>query len=333
MRLATAYMNLSESGFVHRLHWKQEFHCSKDQREGESISEELAIASTAMENCYWNWKKKVSDTRKEYQELNFFTTQQMMLLRREIAIACRRSDLSVDNLQVLTLLESVRTNVDTELLKVAIQRAFKDTSLLDQIKRMEDLPSFSLIPHQKKFDTSTSLFENNNYVNRSPSKGVTSPLVQNTSIKNEKSKDVSTIRRFLNAAEDDGYSEQVALSALASLGVDAEEDDLLLWCLEESNDADLESLYEEAMANPIIVREIYPQEVLDIVFQEIQLDEARYDSITVILTLIQFSHQRVCLLYNQNYRKFFLLTKLMKTSLSRLQQQTAPKKRLSQVFD
>ena len=282
MRLATAYINLSESGFVHRMHWIQEFHCSKDQREGESISEELAIASMEMENCYLNWKKKVSNTRKEYQELNLFTTQQMLLLRREIAIACRRSDLHVGNLQILTLLESVRPNVDSEHLKAAIQRAFKDTSLLDQKKRIEDLPSFSLIPHQETFGTSTSLFENNNYVDRSPSTGVTSPQVQSTSIKKEKPKDVSKIQRFLNAAEDEGYSEQVALSALASLGVDAEEDDLLLWCLEESDDADLESLYEEAMANPIIVREIYPQEVLDV--QEIQLEEARYDSVTVILT-------------------------------------------------
>ena len=283
MRLATAYINLSESGFVHRMHWNQEFHCSKDQLEGKSISKELEIASTAIENCYLNWKKKVSDTRKQYQELNFFTTQQMMLLRREIAIACRRSDLHVDNLQILTLLESVRTDVDTELLKAAIQRAFKDTSLLDQIKRMEDLPSFSLIPHQEKFDTSTSLLENSNYVDRSPSTGATSPKVQNISIKKEKPKDVSKIRRFLNAAKDDGYSEQVALSSLASLGVDAEDDDLLLWCLEESDDADLESLYEEAMANPIIVREIHPQEVLDV--QEIKLEEMRYDPFAVIFLL------------------------------------------------
>ena len=283
MRLATAYINLSESGFVHRMHWNQEFHCSKDQLEGESISKELEIASTAIENCYLNWKKKVSDTRKQYQELNFFTTQQMMLLRREIAIACHRSDLHVDNLQILTLLESVRTDVDTELLKAAIQRAFKDTSLLDQIKRMKDLPSFSLILHQEKFDTSTSLLENSNYVDRSPSTGATSPKVQNISIKKERPKDVSKIRRFLNAAKDDGYSEQVALSSLASLGVDAEDDDLLLWCLEESDDADLESLYEEAMANPIIVREIHPQEVLDV--QEIKLEEMRYDPFAVIFLL------------------------------------------------
>ena len=323
MRLATAYINIYESGFVRRMRWIQEFHCCKDRREGESISEELAVASTEMEKCYLNWKKKVSDTRKEYQELNFFTTQQMMLLRREIAIACRRSDLHVDNLQVLTLLESVRPNVDSEHLKAAIQRAFKDTSLLDQKKRIEDLPSFSLIPHQEKFGTSTSLFENNNYVDRSPSTGVTSPHVQNPSIKKEKPKDVSKIQRFLNAAEDEGYSEQVALSALASLGVDAEEDDLLLWCLEESDDADLESLYGEAVANPVIAREIYREEILDV--QEIQLEEARYDLFTVILSLIQFSIRDTAYWATKTTISC-LGTKFILTPLNRLQQQTAPKK-------
>ena len=290
MRLATAYLNLTESGFVHRTHWSQEFQCSKDQREGESISQELANASKAMESCYRNWKIKVSETRGEYQELNFFTTQQLLLLRKEIAIACRRSDLHVGNLQVITLLEIVRANLDTELLKKAIQRAFKDSNLLDHTKRSRVLPFFSLTPYQAEIDTRTSLFENNNYyVERSSSSSalVTSPKAQGTPFKKEMTKDVSKIRRFINAAEDDGYSEQVALSALASLGVDAEEDDLLLWCVEESDDADLESLYEEAMANPIIVREIYPREVLNV--QEIHLEETRYYFFAVILVSIHSS--------------------------------------------
>ena len=274
MRLATAYIKLSESGFVHRKHWSQEFHCSKDQHEGESISKELAIASTTMENCYRNWKMKVSNARREYQELNFFTTQQLILLRKEIAAACRSSDLHVNNLQVLTLLESVRPSLETEHLKSAIQRAFKDTDILDQTKGTGDLPCFSLIPHQPEFDTRKSLFANNNYVDKSSATMGSSSQVQNASVKKYKPEDVSKIRRFLDAAEDDGYSEQVALSALASLGVDAAEDDLLLWCLEEADDADLESLYEEAMSNPIIAREIYPQGILD--DQEIQLEEIRY---------------------------------------------------------
>ncbi|KAL9988403.1 hypothetical protein ACROYT_G002841 [Oculina patagonica] len=259
MRLATAYINLSESGFVHRLQWNKEFDCSKDQREGESIAEELAAESTSMENCHLNWKKKVSDARKEYRELNFFTTQQLMLLRKEIAAVCYSNDLLVSNLQVFSLLEDVRPNLDTKQLKSAIQRAFRDTNLLEKTRSTADLPSFSQVPLGAEFSTRRSVFDNNNYASLNPS---TTP-VQGASIKKPKPKDTTKIERFLNAATDDGYSEQVALAALASLGVDADEDDLLMWCLEEADEADIEALYEEAKQNPIIVREIFSDRELD----------------------------------------------------------------------
>lgn len=168
MRLATAYINLSKSGFVQLMHWRQEFHCSKDQLEGESIARELAAASRAMENCHLNWRNKVRNSRKEYQELNFFTTEQLMLLRKEIAAACHRRDLHVDNLQVLTLLESVRPSLETEQLKAAIQRAFNITDLLDHTKRMDFLPSFSLTPRRTEFDAREPLHQNNNYVEKTP---------------------------------------------------------------------------------------------------------------------------------------------------------------------
>ena len=259
MRLATAYINLYDSGFVHRMHWSQEFSCSKDQREGESIAAELAAASTAMENCYLSWKKKVSNARSEYQELNFFTTRQLMLLRKEIAAGCRRSDLHVDSLQVLTLLESVRPSLEAGQLKAAIQRAFKDTDLLDHTKGMGFLSSFSLTPRQAEVDARDTLYQNKNYIDKRPLTVGTFSQLQPASVKKPLAKDISKVRRFLNTAEVEGYSEQVALSAMASLGVGAEEEDLLLWCLQEADDADLECLYEEAMSNPDIVREIGPE--------------------------------------------------------------------------
>ena len=258
MRLATAYINLSESGYVHRLHWNKQFQCSKDQFEGESIANELAAESTSMEKCYSNWKKKVSDARKEYRELNFFTTQQLMLLRKEIATVCHSQDLHVSNLQVLTLLESVRPNLDTDQLKSAIERAFKETELLDKAKGAADLPSFTQVPSEAEFGTRSSAFDNNNYISSGPS------MVASASpIKKPTPNVTSKIQKFLNAAADDGYSEQVALAALASLGLDADEDDLLLWCLEEADEADVEALYEEARQNPIIEREVFSAGELD----------------------------------------------------------------------
>ena len=264
------------------MHWSQEFHCCKDQREGESIAEELATASTIMEDCYSNWKRKVTNARKEYQELNFFTTQQLMLLRKEIATACYSSDLKVNNLLVLTLLESVRPSLDAEDLRLAIQRAFKDTDLLDKTKGKGGLPSSTLTPHKAEFGSPKS-YQNNNDVDNNTSTMHISSLVQDPSVKKPKLKDLSKVQKFLSAAEDNGYSDQVALSALASLGVDAEEDDLLMWCLQDADDADLESLYEEAMSNPVIAREINPEVALD--DQEVQFEENRYKDSYRILAL------------------------------------------------
>ena len=244
MRLAAAYINLCESGFVHRLQWTKEFKCCKDQLAGESIAKELADESTAMENCYLNWKEKVSDARKEYRELNFFTTQQLMLLRKEIAKVCHSHDLLVNNLQVLTLLESVCPNLDTEKVKSAIQRAFRDTDLFDKAK-------------------CTVKIDNNNYESAS---------TLGCYGEKPRSKETSKIQSFLNAAANDGYSEQIALAALASLGVDADEVDLLLWCLEEADGADIEALEEEARQNPIIAREIFSE--MD--RAEMQAEDVRY---------------------------------------------------------
>ena len=261
MRLAIAYIDLFESGYIHRMNWSQEYHCSKDQVAGESVAKELDEESSFMETCYKNWKKKVSDARKEYRELNFFTTQQLMTLRKEIATVCHSNDLAMNNIQVLTLLESVRPSLTSEQVKSAIERAFKDAELRENRRGTAELPSFTHVPSDDEIVTRKSMFDNNNHASTSFSTATSTCRVQTISVKKPKPKETSKIQSFLNAAADDGYSEQIALAALASLGVDAEEDDLLLWCLEEADEADIEALYEDAKQNPMIAQEIFPEEV------------------------------------------------------------------------
>ena len=259
MRLATAYIDLFESGYIHRMNWSQEYHCSKDQVAGESIKKELDEESSFMEKCYKNWKKKVSDARKEYRELNFFTTQQLMTLRKQIATVCHSKDLAMNNIQVLSLLESVRPGLTSEQLKSAIERAFKDTELFENLRGTAELPLFTHVPSDDEMVTRKSMFDNNNYFGTSSSTATGPCQVQTASVKKPKPKETSKIQSFLNAAVDDGYSEQIALATLVSLGVNAEEDDLLMWCLEEANEADIEALYEDAKQNPMIAREIFPE--------------------------------------------------------------------------
>ena len=257
--------------------WSQEFRCCRDQLEGESISQELARVSTAMEADLSNWKQKVSNARKEYRELNFFNTQQLMLLRKEIAKACHKSYFQVENPQVFTLLESVRPGLYTDHLIEAVQRAFKDTNLLEQAKDSTGiLPSFSLSP--RHVDSQESLYRNNNCMPLTA--GLTAHR-QSTPVKKPSPRGLTKIQCFLNTAENEGYSEQVALCALASLGVEAEEDDLLLWCLDESDDADLESLYDEAINNPAIAREMISEEIA--VDQENEFEGRRYASLNILV--------------------------------------------------
>ena len=279
MRLATAYIDLFESGYIHRMNWSQEYHCSKDQVAGKSIAKELDKESSYMEMCYKNWKKKVSDARKEYRELNFFTTQQLMTLRKEIATVCHSNDLAMSNIQVLTLLESVRPSLTSEQLKSAIERAFNATKLLENARGAAELRSFTHVPSDDEMVTRRTMFDNNNYVGTSSSTATSMCQVQTASVKKPKPKETSKIQSFLNAAADDGYSEQIALAALARLGVDAEEDDLLLWCLEEADEADIEALYEDAKQNPMIAREIFP-EVVESIDQDVPAENFWYVSNT-----------------------------------------------------
>ena len=103
--------------------------------------------------------------------------------------------------------------------------------------------------------------------------------LQTASVKRPKPKEISKIQSFLNAAADNGYSEQIALAALASQGVDAEEGNLLLWCREKADEADIEALYEDAKQNPMIAREIFP-EVVESIDQDVPAEDFGYVSNT-----------------------------------------------------
>ena len=230
--------------------------------------------------------------------MNFFTTQQLMTLRKEIATVCHSNDLAMKNIQVLTLLESVCPCLTSTQLKLAIERAFKDTKILENPRGTAELSSFAHVPSDDGMVTRRSVFDNSNYLGTSSSTATSTCQVQTSIVKKPKPKETSKIQIFLNAAADDGYSEQIALAALASLGVDAEKDDLLLWCLEEADEADIEALYEDAKKNPMITRELFLEKVESIsqdmpaaVTEEaVSKDEDNETEISQYLTLTQLGN-------------------------------------------
>ena len=72
-----------------------------------------------MEHCLQQWKDELHAKRMMYSELNHFTTQQLLVLRRQLAEVQGRGPKAVDSipLKVYNLLESVLPGVEPVILK------------------------------------------------------------------------------------------------------------------------------------------------------------------------------------------------------------------------
>ena len=77
-RIAEELISLQQVGHTHYIGWRMEFYCGGDlvddlQRQAKKMKEELET-----------WNTTVSQARQEFYELNYYTTQQLLVLRREL---------------------------------------------------------------------------------------------------------------------------------------------------------------------------------------------------------------------------------------------------------
>ena len=72
-----------------------------------------------MEQSLQQWKDELHTKRMLYSELNHFTTRQLLVLRRQLAVVQGRGPKAVDSipLEVYNLLESVLPGVEPAILK------------------------------------------------------------------------------------------------------------------------------------------------------------------------------------------------------------------------
>ena len=72
---------------------------------------DLQIYTQEMENELDTWKKEVHSVRKKYYELNYYTTVQLLILRRELGAFKIHKQKSVISPDVLALLQSVSCQI------------------------------------------------------------------------------------------------------------------------------------------------------------------------------------------------------------------------------
>ncbi|XP_020912940.1 E3 ubiquitin-protein ligase rnf213-alpha isoform X2 [Exaiptasia diaphana] len=137
-RLGQVYIDLCEAGNVKYLDWSETIDCSEER--DCSVRKKLANTCKEMEERLFEWRRCMHDTRHKYKEFNHFSTQQILIMRRELG-SLRHAGASSTNLplHVLTLLESVLSGITNQ----------------DLVKVLNKISGFSLVAT----DSSSSYFK------------------------------------------------------------------------------------------------------------------------------------------------------------------------------
>ena len=141
-RIAEVLLDLQRAGNVTYLGWKVSFDCatytvigSGEEEEVELQEEsadqrvkELQAYAKEMEEDLDSWEKEVKKSRSHHYELNYYTTLQLLRLRKELGLVHSNPTKLVDP-QILALLESISPKVTSSSVQNVISSLEKE--LLD----------------------------------------------------------------------------------------------------------------------------------------------------------------------------------------------------------
>ena len=218
-------MSLCEIGDVSHLDWKGEYKCKSVM--GKRVLADIQSKSKEFDHRYKECKKHINSLRKKYHELNFFTIQQLLFLRKELAgLKYSSTTEYLNRLQVYSLLEKVFPGIHKSLL----QEVFQDAEILS--------PDFGQFSDGDTLGDTTQ---------------ITSLLSQDG--KDNSIDEVQIIEKYeslLGNVESLSHSEpeRLAVAALVN-NWESKETDLVLWCLQNMGDSDLvDELFERASGDP-----------------------------------------------------------------------------------
>ena len=205
---------------------------------GPDKIEPLATQARLMEHELTNWVDKVKQTRKQYYELNYFTTPQLIILRRELGmLKSARANISAISPMVLSLLQSISIDISKE----TIMKAVNDVALLPLHSEPDSLPS------------SLSTFANDDSkttaVQQKSTKGTRLSMTKRTKASAQKScisaadKLSNEQREILMYVVDRfGFPQQLVFKAFEVCKGEVNKYDIQSWCMEN---AEKYQFYEE----------------------------------------------------------------------------------------
>ena len=217
-RVADALIEHQRSGNITYLGWTMDVVCGPD------LAGVLAAQAQTMELKLTNWIDEVKQTRKQYYELNYFTTPQLVILRRELGmLKSLHASISAVSPTVLNLLQSISHDISKE----TIVKVVKEVVLLPSGNNSSSAVSTH---DSKSFGLFTAKQEN------APEKRLSmkkkSKALAHGSIANKLSSEKMEIMMYI--VDRLGYPQELVLKAFEECKVDANKYDIQNWCMENA---------------------------------------------------------------------------------------------------
>ena len=225
-------MNLCDIGDVSHLDWSEEYRCRSTM--GQNVINDIQTQSNEFERRYKTCKEHINSQRMKYPELNYFTTQQLLFLRKELAAMKQSAVMGHANLQVYLLLQKVHPDIHPSRL----QEVLLEAGITAQIDHGEHSDGgFDQVPRQ----------------------GIQE--VDDHGGVNEQLEIAQKYETLLSDVEKLGYPEPERLAVAALVAKwESKEAELVIWCVQNNTKDDLvDELYDEAKKNPMfrsIVNEV-----------------------------------------------------------------------------
>ena len=260
MRIADALMALQQYGSGDYIGWEMKFPCALP-----NVVEELQKVASKMEDDLDKWKQEIQEKRDEFYELNYYTTQQLLLLREELG---RLKEPGEDQVKphAMALLQSISREVSADAMKRYVQQV---TTILEQQRAMTStgakaerkkvkvpVSSSSQLSGQKAIPATEASSALMTGLLESEGAKTSAPLAQTQ--ENELTTDRKAI--LVNLKENFGFHRQLILLAFERCDNPGDKNEVCRWCLDNQDNFKYRDEEEEEEEEPMEEEEEETQE-------------------------------------------------------------------------
>ncbi|XP_077980162.1 E3 ubiquitin-protein ligase rnf213-alpha-like [Glandiceps talaboti] len=236
-RLGTAYIKLHAAGLVLFYDWKAFIYCQPgkkvsvsidfgigtqhDMKGFDEVGTQLRKLCDFMEECLCEWLEYVEEKRDEIYYLNYYTTEQLVVLRRHLAKLMSAG--GAISPAVYTLLASLRDECNETVVKEALTAAFMEVGSEDEEEEREMEIEDDLIDGDGTMETESA-----------------DAGIETTSTEADGAEfDIQKIQMCLQELLQEGLSEPEAKAAVAGCGFLPDVDQAMIWYYQNMQEEDL----------------------------------------------------------------------------------------------